>query len=198
MSIKDLKTSKYWNHRVLGLILSLSIVLSSIYHVLINKIVTFIYKYGLGKIGNNVTINRGFICRYPGNLNMGDNVIIDYDVEFFTEDKNSSLLLSKNVSIGRNTIIDFTGGIEMGEYTHIAAFSYILTHDHGYDPHDQPIGKKLIISDHVFIGIHSIILSNVSYIGSHAVIGAGSIVTKDVPDYTVVVGKPANIIKYRL
>ena len=47
-----------------------------------------------------------------------------------------------------------------------------------------------------FIGSRCIILHNCNYIGKNAVIGTGSVVTKDVPDNTIVVGNPAKIIKY--
>lgn len=46
------------------------------------------------------------------------------------------------------------------------------------------------------IGSRAIILDSCNYIGLHARIGAGAVVTKDVPDYSVVVGVPARVIKY--
>lgn len=55
----------------------------------------------------------------------------------------------------------------------------------------------LIIGNDVWIGNHVIILAYVSHIGNGAVIGAGAVVTKDVPDYAVMAGNPARIIKYR-
>lgn len=55
--------------------------------------------------------------------------------------------------------------------------------------------RPILIKDDVWIGFNSIILKGVT-IGEGAVIGAGSVVTKDVPDYAVVAGNPAKIIKY--
>lgn len=55
---------------------------------------------------------------------------------------------------------------------------------------------KIIVGDDVWIGSHAMILSGV-HIGNGAIIGAGSIVTKDVPSYAIVVGNPAHVVKYR-
>lgn len=57
-------------------------------------------------------------------------------------------------------------------------------------------GRQTIIKNDVWVGANVIILGGVS-IGNGAVIGAGSVVTKDVPDYAVVAGNPAKIIRYR-
>ena len=56
---------------------------------------------------------------------------------------------------------------------------------------------KLVIGNDVWIGHNAIILPSVSNIGDGAVIGAGSVVTKDVPPFAVVAGNPAKIILYR-
>lgn len=62
---------------------------------------------------------------------------------------------------------------------------------------DDTISKgDIIIDDDVWIGGHSVILSGV-HIGQGAVIGAGSVITRDVPPYAVVAGSPAKVMKYR-
>lgn len=55
--------------------------------------------------------------------------------------------------------------------------------------------SPITIKDKTWIGFHSIILKSVT-IGEGAIVGAGSVVTKDVPDYAVVGGNPAKILKY--
>ena len=75
--------------------------------------------------------------------------------------------------------------------------SYITTHDHGYDYRNKPTGKSLEIGENAFIGAKSVILFNCNRIGNNAVVGTGSVVTKDVPDNAIVAGNPARIIKYR-
>ena len=58
------------------------------------------------------------------------------------------------------------------------------------------IDKSIIINDDVWIGAHSVILPGVT-IGKGAVIGAGSVVTSNIPEYAVAVGVPAKVIKLR-
>lgn len=57
--------------------------------------------------------------------------------------------------------------------------------------------SELVIGNDVWVGQNAIILSSVKRIGDGAVIGAGAVVTKDVPDFAVVVGNPAKILRYR-
>ena len=106
------------------------------------------------------------------------------------------MLIRQGVSIGDDCKIDFSGGVTIGKQAHVAHHVQITTHDHGYDYRNQPIGKALEIGEGAFIGSHSVILHNCNRIGKNAVIGTGSIVTKDVPDDAIVAGNPSRIIKY--
>lgn len=79
----------------------------------------------------------------------------------------------------------------------------ILTRNHAFDRTDIPMGeqgvqqeKPVIIGNDVWLGQRVIILPGV-HIGNGVIVGAGAVVTKDVPDYAVVAGNPARIIKYR-
>lgn len=78
----------------------------------------------------------------------------------------------------------------------------ILTSTHNIDRTDIPMGyqggrvAKVKIGNDVWIGMRSIILPGIT-IGNGVVIGAGAVVTKDVPDYAIVAGVPARIIKFR-
>lgn len=64
------------------------------------------------------------------------------------------------------------------------------------DPDDAVSKGNIIVDDDVWIGGHSVILSGV-HIGQGAIIGAGSVVTRDVPPYAIAVGSPAKVVKYR-
>lgn len=79
----------------------------------------------------------------------------------------------------------------------------ILSGGHNFERTDIPMReqgatprKPVVIGDDVWIGTRVIILPGIQ-IGSHAIIGAGSVVTKDVPEYAVVAGNPATIKKFR-
>lgn len=67
------------------------------------------------------------------------------------------------------------------------------THPHFYE---KLVQKKAIVKDHVWIGANSIVLSGIM-INQHAVVGAASVVTKDVKEYNIVGGVPAKIIRER-
>ncbi len=100
-----------------------------------------------------------------------------------------------------NTHIECYGGVEIGAYFHTGRGLIILSSNHNYNAETIPYGKenirkKVIIEDFVWCGMNVIILPGVR-IGEGAIIGAGSVVTKNVPACAIVGGSPAKIIKYR-
>jgi len=74
---------------------------------------------------------------------------------------------------------------------------FFYSPDYGYVQEELVHRSELVIGNDVWIGQNAILLPSVKKIGDGAVIGAGSIVTRDVPDFAVVVGNPAKVIKYR-
>jgi len=113
------------------------------------------------------------------------------------------LRIGKHVEIDQGVWIDYSGGLEIGDMVTISAGARILTHSHGIsDPNhywrDQEITfNPLFIGSDSWIGTGAIILPQVTYIGQGAVIGAGSVVTKDVEPYCIVVGNPACVVGKR-
>ena len=67
---------------------------------------------------------------------------------------------------------------------------------YNFNAYDKYTKKECIIGNDVWIGVSAIILRGV-HVGDGVVVGANSVVTKDIPDYAIVVGSPAKIIKYR-
>jgi acetyltransferase-like isoleucine patch superfamily enzyme len=109
-----------------------------------------------------------------------------------------------DVFIGSHTIIGLSntiiGPVEIGNNVMMAQHVVISGLNHGYadidiPPSDQPVvTSKITVCDDVWIGANSVITAGVR-IGKHAVVGGGSVVTKDVPDYAIVAGNPAKVIK---
>lgn len=101
-----------------------------------------------------------------------------------------------------STIAVGDADVRIGDHVRIGPSCNLLGEDHVYDDPDVPIHKQarkprgLVIGNDVSVGGNTVVLSGVQ-IGHGAVIGGGSVVTKDVPEYAVVVGNPARIIKYR-
>ncbi len=105
------------------------------------------------------------------------------------------------VSIGRNVIVMngclmmSAGGITIEDDVQIAANVQLISNNH--DPYERNviICRPVHISKGAWIGAGSAILPGVT-VGKHAIVGAASVVTKSVPDYAVVVGNPAKVLKY--
>jgi maltose O-acetyltransferase len=109
------------------------------------------------------------------------------------------LEVGNNVSIGTYVHMWCHGGIKIGDRVLIASHTAItsVTHDHTQsDMRKDTIRRSVIIEDDVWIGAHSIILPGVT-IDKGAVVGANSVVTKDVEPYAIIMGSPARHYKYR-
>ena len=96
-----------------------------------------------------------------------------------------------------NTII---GPVVIGSHVHLAQGITVTALNHRFEDSDQRIDQQGVetwpvrISDDVWIGSNAVILPGV-HIGTHSVVAAGAVVTKDVADYTLVAGVPAREIK---
>ena len=102
-----------------------------------------------------------------------------------------------NTVINRGTYLDGRDTLKIGNNVNVSHGSLIQTLTH--DPHNPDfvcLCKPVVIEDHVWIGARAIILPGVT-IGEGAVIGAGSVVTRNVPPYTIAVGSPARVVKDR-
>lgn len=139
---------------------------------------------------------RRAVCRHLFDY-CGDNVNVEKGAYFAT---GGGISIGKGSGLGVNCLVH--GPLEIGEKVMMGPDVVILTHTHNIDRTDIPMGDqgsrvaKVIIGNDVWIGMRSIIMPGVR-IGNGAVIGAGAVVTKDVPDYAIVGGVPARVIKYR-
>ena len=187
--------SKFWNLNFIGLPKLILILINVSYNKFIEGLNSILWICNLDKCGSNCVIQKGVTIRYPRNIYFGDNISIGRNVEIFSECSTGKLIVGSNTNINKNTQIDFTGDLTIGNNVLISETTVILTHDHGYDPKSKPVKKSLFIEDNVWIGQNVMILSNVRRIGKNAIIAAGSIVTKEVPSNTIVGGNPAKFLK---
>lgn len=163
--------------------------------------------------GNNLTVRYSMLCiRGAKFITVGDNVSIGKGVQLtaYSNFRITEQFFSPEIKIGDNCSI--------GDYSHITCICSIIIGNnvtmgknilisdnaHGSSdikllsiaPNHRPLYSKggVIINDNVWIGEKSSILPGVT-VGYGAIIGAGSVVTKDVPPYSVVAGNPAKVIK---
>lgn len=128
-----------------------------------------------GKVGKNPTIQADFNCDFGKNIFVGDNFLANYNV---------TILDCAPVHIGDNCLIAPNVGI------------YTVNHPMTAKGRRKSLaqGTPIYIGDDVWIGGNSVIVPGVT-IGNNVVIAAGSVVTKDVEDDTLVGGNPAKFIK---
>jgi maltose O-acetyltransferase len=140
-------------------------------------------------------INQGCIHISMGNLR--ENSYIHHSC--YIEIPNN-IFIGNNVRIPKNTDMKGMGKIYIGDNVLVRPNVCFFTNRHSYEKYDEAINNQsctqgsITIKQNSWIGGNVILLPNV-IVGEHCVIGAGSVVTKNVPDYSVAVGNPAKIIK---
>lgn len=104
--------------------------------------------------------------------------------------------------IGPHSYFGAGGGIEIGKNVLIGGYVHLLAENHRYDHPEKTISeqgvtrKGIIIGDNVWIGNNVVVLDGIT-IGKNCVIGAGSVVTKSVPENSIAVGNPARVLRSR-
>jgi maltose O-acetyltransferase len=109
----------------------------------------------------------------------------------------SNIKIGQNTAINRNCYLDGRGELIIGSNVSISPEVKLITADHDLQSKDFEFRKEsIVIEDYVWIGTGVIILPGVK-IKKGAVVAAGSVVTKDIPEYCVYGGVPAKFIKKR-
>jgi acetyltransferase-like isoleucine patch superfamily enzyme len=164
------------------------------------------YKTSFKYFGSKSIIIKPIFIRNPKFIAIGKNVIIRNGVRLEVIPNCSGripmLTIGDNVNIEQNVHIVCHSKIEISSGVSITANCSIVDVTHPYSDinNHAKIGSKILeensfieIGEGSFVGIGSTILPNVS-IGKYVIIGANSVVTKSIPDYSIVIGSPARII----
>lgn len=129
----------------------------------------------LGAAGTNCVVEQPFFCTYGSNVSVGDNFFMNI---------NGRLMDSGKITIGNNVFI--------------APDVCIITEKHAMDVQQRAAGLEYAypvnIGDNVWIAAKVCVLPGVT-IGEGSVIGAGSVVTRDIPPYSLAVGNPCKVIR---
>ncbi len=181
--------------------------------------------HGVKQTGRNVFISPMARVRHGFKIRLDNDVVVERgamlsvnrkDKSFIAIGANSYLYSScvikavdgwikmgHNCTVNEFAILHGDGGLEIGNDVRIAAQVRIIAMNHIYDDPKVPIhlqgirAKGIIIEDDVWLGVGSTVLDGVT-IGKGTVIGAGAVVTKNIPPYSIAVGVPAKVIKKRL
>ncbi len=156
--------------------------------------------------GRNVYIFPGAHILRARFVSIGDNVTIGRDTEIFVHPphsgtKESIIRIGNNVHIGSHNIIGARKSIILEDNVLIGPHVMIGDHSHRYEDIEIPVklqeateGGPIRIERDSWIGANVFILPNVT-IGRHSVVGANSVVNRDISPYSVAVGVPARVIK---
>ncbi len=129
----------------------------------------------LGHIGQDSIIEAPFYCSYGRNIHIGDYVYLNFSCTIFD---NNEVRIGNHVMIGPGVQI-YTAAHPVQAQARIQGWE---------------VAKPILIEDNVWIGGAAILLPGVS-IGRNAVVGAGAVVTRSVPQNTIVAGNPARQIR---
>jgi len=184
-----------------------------------------LYRLLLRQVGHNVVFGENITIRHPMKIIIGDNTVIDdyclldakgtnnqgikignnvlINRNTALSTKNGDIDIGDNTNIGSNCRIDSSGKIKLGENVLIAGYCYIMGGGHKFDrldipviAQDLPVEQDVTIEDNTWLGAGVKVLNGVK-IGRDSVIGAGSLVTRDIPEFSVAYGVPAKVIKKR-
>jgi acetyltransferase-like isoleucine patch superfamily enzyme len=185
----------------------------------------YLGRYHLANLNTNALYVSAKATIYHDNLHLGPNVFIDDGVIIFKDEDGGPVELAKGVHLHRDVIVQTgqNGSVNIGRDTHIqprCLFSAFMApirigalceiapncafypYDHGFKPNEpirkQPLQTKggILIEDDVWFGFGVIVLDGVK-IGKGAVIAAGAVVIKDIPEGAIAAGIPARVVKMR-
>ncbi|MDD5448572.1 MAG: acyltransferase [Actinomycetota bacterium] len=154
------------------------------------------------RIGKRVFIPRDIeiLGNDDGKIIIGDDVSIDSCARFHVANQ-ATLQIGNKVGVGAYDFLDAFDDLTIGENTMLGPFLHVICADHGVK-RDIPMREQrgtyapISIGKDCWIGSEVVVLKGVT-IGDGAVVGAGSVVTKDIPEYCIAAGVPARVLKER-
>lgn len=159
-----------------------------------------------GHYGQDVYIHPGVRIVKPQFISVGDKVRIGKNTDIYihpihSDSKEFILEIGNNVHIGNYNIIGARNSVVLEENVLLGPRVIIADHSHRYENVEMAVKSQAVteggpvrIERDCWIGANVFVFPNVT-IGRHAVIGANSIVNRNIPSYSVAVGAPARVIK---
>jgi len=150
--------------------------------------------------GSGVRIGVGVLVLHPHTFEIGDAVFIGNQT-FLQGRHDGHCAIGAHTWIGPQSYFDCRD-LELGEYVGWGPGAKVLGSEHTGDPVDVPIIqtdlviKPVRVGKWADIGVNAVLLPGVT-VGVGAIVGAGAVVTHNVPDYAIVAGVPAKLLRYR-
>lgn len=161
------------------------------------------YRPRFAACGPRLSIGEHSDICCPENVRLGDGIYLDRGFVLHACDR-ASVVIGDNFGANGNVrlIADCGGRIEIGDKVIVGPNVVIRAADHAMDRTDIAIREQghaagtIVIGNDVWIAANVVVLKD-ARIGDHAVIGAGSVVTGEIPAYAIAAGAPARVIRYR-
>lgn len=152
-------------------------------------------------VGQGCKVHAGAVldAARAGRIVLGDKVTINRMA--YLQGGRGGIRLGRGVEINTYTMLDGTGGIEIGDGTLIGPGVRLISYQHRFAGR-QPVNgqatdaRPIVIGRDVWIGANAVVLAGIQ-IGEGAIVGAGAVVTRDVAAWSVVTGVPATVLKIR-
>jgi acetyltransferase-like isoleucine patch superfamily enzyme len=143
-------------------------------------------------------LGRPPVIRNAGTLTLGNDVKLEAPIRpiFFHVFGGAELTLGEQVAVNEGARFECTRAIRVGDRVRIG-FGAVLIDNHFHDVYDResrPPGRSIVVENDVWIGARAMVLPGVR-IGEGSIVGAGAIVSNDVPPFTVVAGNPAHVVR---
>jgi acetyltransferase-like isoleucine patch superfamily enzyme len=183
-----------------------------------------LYPLLLGSVGRGVVFGQGVVLRHPHKIRIGDGVTVDDLVLLDAKGtQNRGIDLGRGVFLGRGSILSCKDGdIALGDHTNLgfhcevfsgssvvvgryglfAAQAYLVGGGHEFEEAGVAVieqarsSRGIVLGDNVWLGTGAKVLDGVR-IGHDVVVGAGAVVTADLPDGVVAAGLPARVLRRR-
>lgn len=165
----------------------------------------FLNKWSSFKYETSAELQAKRRAAYKKQYGLGENCFVGYGViigrHHYTE---SNISTGNNCHIAEQCVIDYTGGLRIGNKVTISENVKILTHKHPMDFSGKGSTQKgvietpLFIDDYVGFGARVFVLPGVEKIGRGANIAAAAVVKRQVPPYAIVMGNPARVVGFRM
>jgi galactoside O-acetyltransferase len=154
----------------------------------------------------NIFLRQGSIISNPVNITIGTQFTMSPYCQLFAQGEkgDSEIIIGNNVKLNYNVMINAScgGKISIGDNVMIGPYTVMRAANHKFRDISRPIYEQghlpgvILIEEDVWLGAHVTVLPNVT-IGKSSVIGAGSVVTKDIPPFSIAAGIPAKVIEKR-